>query len=100
GAHCVLTSFPTRRSSDLRACERKFVGPFVEIAFSVQVALCVEISRPVPIMPKARSRRRRLVRRGRVPFGVLVRCCPCRSFRVPRSEEHTSELQSLRHLVC
>src|ERR1039458_10758317 len=26
--------------------------------------------------------------------------CPCPYARIPRSEEHTSELQSLRHLVC
>src|ERR1039458_4478873 len=25
---------------------------------------------------------------------------PARAWRAPRSEEHTSELQSLRHLVC
>src|ERR1039458_838024 len=30
-----------------------------------------------------------------------VRACPCRaSAGARRSEEHTSELQSLRHLVC
>src|SRR5205814_9217051 len=27
-------------------------------------------------------------------------CSPSRSRAAPRSEEHTSELQSLRHLVC
>src|SRR5258705_4493989 len=44
-------------------------------------------------------------------FGVSLMACPgpysrnCQTFRAPRqsrgrSEEHTSELQSLRHLVC
>src|SRR5436853_4267777 len=36
------------------------------------------------------------VPRGRDPVGVPLRRRPA----VERSEEHTSELQSLRHLVC
>src|SRR5947199_1203850 len=40
----------------------------------------------------------------RKPFGVIasagLRNWPRRSPRRARSEEHTSELQSLRHLVC
>src|ERR1039458_3236890 len=35
------------------------------------------------------------------PFAVrLLSCCATSSFPPRRSEEHTSELQSLRHLVC
>src|SRR5947199_9830097 len=36
------------------------------------------------------------------PSRPVPRACPARSriCRAPRSEEHTSELQSLRHLVC
>src|SRR5437899_6929097 len=30
----------------------------------------------------------------------VIRCPACSCWRTPRSEEHTSELQSLRHLVC
>src|SRR5437899_3709505 len=41
---------------------------------------------------------------GRVSVGRKVNCGNCRSIRSNssryRSEEHTSELQSLRHLVC
>src|ERR1035438_6040288 len=31
---------------------------------------------------------------------ALLLCCELQVVIVPRSEEHTSELQSLRHLVC
>src|SRR5262245_9628721 len=37
-------------------------------------------------------------RRGPLPGARIV--CPCPPLRSQRSEEHTSELQSLRHLVC
>src|SRR5438045_7587713 len=40
-------------------------------------------------------------RRGAAPLPRIVdRRAPGRAPRRPRSEEHTSELQSLRHLVC
>src|SRR5262245_63965556 len=35
-----------------------------------------------------------------VVHGGLLRCTDARRLRMWRSEEHTSELQSLRHLVC
>src|ERR1035441_8895499 len=34
------------------------------------------------------------------PFGRIVESGACPDHRSARSEEHTSELQSLRHLVC
>src|SRR5258708_15623262 len=45
-----------------------------------------------------RSRRPAFLRRGRGPFGGFLRLANQR--RTPRSEEHTSELQSPDHLVC
>src|ERR1039458_10430622 len=38
--------------------------------------------------------------RGNMCLPEGWRSCPGSSFSTPRSEEHTSELQSLRHLVC
>src|SRR5436853_3837457 len=39
-------------------------------------------------------------RGGSTPFGATIRANATFLRDCPRSEEHTSELQSLRHLVC
>src|SRR5205814_9725935 len=72
GALRPLRSFPTRRSSDLGGGQQR---------------------RPYP--HHRRWRRRGGRRRG----AMLAHRRQLRRARV-RSEEHTSELQSLRHLVC
>src|SRR3712207_9133728 len=62
----------------------------------------------LPISPAARgwSARRGSARSGRCSAGASgPRCGPCRTRRgcrrrSPRSEEHTSELQSRQYLVC
>src|SRR5205814_8509826 len=70
GAHRDLHSFPTRRSSDLRMMRRVTSGPN---PFDRVASYIPRNPSPVIRMP----------------------------YRTPsRSEEHTSELQSLRHLVC
>src|SRR5260370_14951949 len=46
------------------------------------------------------ARRRRQVRGGRRPAGRAARRRPVPDGRSPRSEEHTSELQSHLNLVC
>src|SRR5205814_10375598 len=69
--HRDLHSFPTRRSSDLRVC-------------SLHAARRRTISQFHPRLGRDHQYRRSDV--------------VCRSDL--RSEEHTSELQSLRHLVC
>src|SRR5947199_3174332 len=72
GAHRDLHSFPTRRSSDLSR-EATNAG--------CAVISKRRLSRPgVRIFPRRRDR--------------------LRDYKRFRSEEHTSELQSLRHLVC
>src|SRR5207253_10349119 len=74
GAHRVLHSFPTRRSSDLRTGSSS--GP--DRRLPVRSARgCPSCSRP------SRERNR-------------SRCNHAQN----RSEEHTSELQSRGHLVC
>src|SRR5687767_15268676 len=70
------TLFPTRRSSDLTS---------VEISHANEAAIGIWISGP----PDARTRARPLAAWER-----MVRAS------TSRSEEHTSELQSLAYLVC
>src|SRR5205814_3543218 len=75
-AHRDLHSFPTRRSSDL-AREPNFPRQAVAVRDGLHAAFAV----PVGVGPET------LGERGVEPVA-------------DRSEEHTSELQSLRHLVC
>src|SRR5207248_10908664 len=91
-AHHALHSFPTRRSSDLfsflagRELEVQRLGPEAGIAGGQLVELEAEY------LGKSRAGDRpHLVHRHRSPE---LASCP------PRSEEHTSELQSPYDLVC
>src|SRR5205814_10172712 len=93
-----LHTFPTRRSSDLSSTEaivpatsNRMVPNFKEKRYSS----AVKTSKPGTGTMKnqrktktARTSERANSDRHRVPVASL------------RSEEHTSELQSLRHLVC
>src|SRR5262245_51824392 len=92
-------SFPTRRSSDL---------PWTHTSPS-----CAGNWRPIPPTRCTSSRSARLAtgspfRRKARPKSICLRRFQKRIFlrhaggapAFPRSEEHTSELQSLRHLVC
>src|SRR5205814_5391743 len=85
--HFALPSFPTRRSSDLRrvAVPRR-QPPAAAGGGRAGVAL-------VPLVPSRRWCPDRLSHAARRPG-------PRRQDGGARSEEHTSELQSLRHLVC
>src|SRR5205814_9853914 len=83
--HLVVHSFPTRRSSDLR--RRLVDADLLEATLEGRVALevlAVLVERGGADRLQLTARQRRLEDRG----------------RVDRSEEHTSDLQSLRHLVC
>src|SRR5262245_64730912 len=84
--HLDLPSFPTRRSSDL-------VGSAMDIE-----------SVPGGVGPALRRHRVRagLSQEGLArQAGLSLRAIrDIERGRVRRSEEHTSELQSLRHLVC
>src|SRR5205814_3939800 len=76
-AHPDLHSFPTRRSSDLGGqCDRRD-----ERAFAAREQKRREGHQRADAERKKRGQRRS-------------------PGRAERSEEHTSELQSLRHLVC
>src|SRR5205814_9325776 len=72
--HKNLHSFPTRRSSDLKDC--------ADASGAVTASRNAEISRWI-----------------KPQLALPGRLAPPRQRKL-RSEEHTSELQSLRHLVC
>src|SRR5438045_5234161 len=79
---CDLHSFPTRRSSDLSCCwPHPRLSP-VHSARHGGLPPRPRRARPAPRRKRRTDRRLLSARRSR------------------RSEEHTSELQSLRHLVC
>src|SRR5205814_3183601 len=95
-----LLSFPTRRSSDL------FQSTVGELWNQVVLRAWDFISRPSH--SAARSGRTGVWVSLRRSWPVTCSLSPCRHWKSgpatrlwpPRSEEHTSELQSLRHLVC
>src|SRR5262245_63875156 len=85
-----LHSFPTRRSSDLSIQRRS------------SLLKLTHGDRPGRELVDARDRRAcRITERD--AEGLRTRCgrdLHAQPARTTRSEEHTSELQSLRHLVC
>src|SRR5207253_8155130 len=87
--HPHLPSFPTRRSSDLEmyvyfSCGIMNTVSTVELSLRFMSAIWNSYSK------SDTARMPRTMQSG----GVRLRV------RVPRSEEHTSELQSRGHLVC
>src|SRR5437899_3844841 len=80
-----LHSFPTRRSSDL----------FLPCAVSCTVYFPGKAS-----APEGRRNEARAPFAGGYRKSHTKRCIPASAESFCRSEEHTSELQSLRHLVC
>src|SRR5205814_8480546 len=95
-----LPSFPTRRSSDLHPATGIAAEPTRCAVFS-RAAIEAAIAEAPPI---AFVIARRLALRVRQLVDRLddrsARSVQARLIEFLRSEEHTSELQSLRHLVC
>src|SRR5205823_9402730 len=89
----TLHSFPTRRSSDLDSIKSVFADGVERMILSVESLL--------PKTPYARDEAIDVVCRMLGAL-VLARAMPASSSlgRELRSEEHTSELQSLAYLVC
>src|SRR5262245_65386414 len=86
-----LHSFPTRRSSDLAVVvSEPFFASFTISAHGIRST--------------RRSARSASSGDGRVKFeprsSSAFAAATTGAYACPRSEEHTSELQSLRHLVC
>src|SRR5205814_7348336 len=93
--HRPLHSFPTRRSSDLRPIEMTDAATTPVVAASSAPTKITAYARPPRKGPNScpivSSRSSAMPLRSRIsPMNV----------KKGRSEEHTSELQSLRHLVC
>src|SRR5262249_59454087 len=87
-----LPSFPTRRSSDLAASSVLFPEPFGPSTATTSPGAASSVTSLATTTPRAaRSLRARTRRTGSVTAGRRAR---------RRSEEHTSELQSLTNLVC
>src|SRR5262245_50218459 len=92
----ALPSFPTRRSSDLLRTDPRAPGRRHPAAGDAHLP---GAARPEPANPGAAS----ILDQAGPPVAVVRRAPvdhPGRQAQAPRSEEHTSELQSLRHLVC
>src|SRR5205823_13994040 len=87
-----LPSFPTRRSSDLAGTSKPHQN-----TSRVRI-LARRTPAWAPLRRRAPSRRFMQLRRGRLPRRPAVRAL--RRDGARRSEEHTSELQSLAYLVC
>src|SRR5207248_7358282 len=95
-----LHSFPTRRSSDLTLAiqPRTSIGGFVRRASTIFVIVFGGT------WPRRKLRfsgrpNKRLKLPARIDYG-MNRSSARRSLGAPRSEEHTSELQSPYDLVC
>src|SRR5207302_11146441 len=87
----VLHYFPTRRSSDLRLLEKYGPSPWPLSSLGYKQAaqfLRGELTRP-QALGVAQQAHRNYAKRQMTWFR-----------REPRSEEHTSELQSRENLVC
>src|SRR5262245_17248822 len=95
-AHRRLHPFPTRRSSDLRAGARRRRGP----RRRPRVRDRRQLARPGSARAARRPVRCRTPRRRRGAHERGMGPRRARPADLLRSEEHTSELQSLRHLVC
>src|SRR5262249_59026313 len=91
--HPALPSFPTRRSSDLPASGTWTVWSGQATAARGSLLAVRSVDRGKVVVLSGSPRKRPI--RGRQAGGW-----PYHDFRIARSEEHTSELQSLTNLVC
>src|SRR5205823_7711392 len=93
-SHRPPHSFPTRRSSDLPTVSGRTIG--------AEAALAVETPGQEVIRPANRPIKSTgglvIVRGNLAPEGAVIKVSG--AARATRSEEHTSELQSLAYLVC
>src|SRR5205823_12794993 len=89
--HLDLHSFPTRRSSDLtfRRCNRLSMTTAITAATMPNSFCSVDCESTCAVTPPIR-----------LPATVATSSSMPRRRLINRSEEHTSELQSLAYLVC
>src|SRR5207253_9324821 len=98
--HHHLHSFPTRRSSDLFPGSSVVIQPWALTASAVNLdaAARAEVAREFEEWLAAGGRGMALVTCHRAELYGFGAMPALRA--LPRSEEHTSELQSRGHLVC
>src|SRR5205814_10230796 len=89
--HRSLHSFPTRRSSDLRR---------VTTALRLRQPRCLVVPLSADHVARFWKSFRTFRDLAIVALMLLDGLRSCEVLQLQRSEEHTSELQSLRHLVC
>src|SRR5690606_41377882 len=96
----ALHSFPTRRSSDLTALSSSNPPARPCSASSALTIPTSELRRPS--RPSAESPPSSVAASVEIPFDESIEISPndVIEFKDPRSEEHTSELQSRENLVC
>src|SRR5205823_8786836 len=96
--HLYLHSFPTRRSSDLAFCILHFAFMKKTVPISCEYDHLAFVPEKFGGTEKedAPERETAKVKKPKRPYAEL-RAASAFSFR---SEEHTSELQSLAYLVC
>src|SRR5205823_13518867 len=93
-------SFPTRRSSDLFTCPRRSEANAFPLPATAElfVPVVVKANEPVGLGGLRISRASRRI--SAPSLIVWRRRTKVKVSRNSRSEEHTSELQSLAYLVC
>src|SRR5207253_10312613 len=96
--HCLLPSFPTRRSSDLPStlCLLPVTLPLLAVVVRRQGGHVKHVAEA----GASSLRDEDFLAPPAGAFPPCVRSARALSFAGPRSEEHTSELQSRGHLVC
>src|SRR5690606_39471672 len=97
GAPLTPPSFPTRRSSDLVA--RDTGAALLKAELDVREAVRAHIPDLVGLL-EGRENRSGLNSTAEWAASILAFLPEARDEAVPRSEEHTSELQSREKLVC
>src|SRR5205814_10227820 len=95
----VVASFPTRRSSDLNCYAERTAIRQVNGVYKSLVRSTVNGPRWTGKVARASEETLFLPMTWKAPRRVFVNS-KSDLFHEDRSEEHTSELQSLRHLVC
>src|SRR5207249_8477240 len=95
-AHRALPPFPTRRSSDLTP---SLTSPIRSSKLPPPGAPAISFRHP-PIVRMTNTYIAGALPVGRSPIAAAVSRECSRHTRIPRSEEHTSELQSRFDLVC
>src|SRR5437870_6055753 len=71
---------------------RSTLFPYTTLFRSIGAVAAFKMATVVPRLPKTRS--------GKILRGTMRKIADGEHYRPPRSEEHTSELQSRGHLVC